>query len=861
MILTATLLQLCLYAPSSSPASQAAASELSAAPCINTWLVLGTFDNDAGNSGFDRDWLGEASVQPPAAVPGVPKSWRYFDDRLFSRNYDDYQDLFSYFRIKLEPPLKSVAAKVAYAHVYIHSEQNQNAQLRIGADNEFKAWVNGSLIASHTQAATERDQIRSEVRLETGWNRLLLKIANQEDGRLGFYAKICDAQGRQLPGLTFSPEGGTGKLACSVPEPPGEYAGKLPAAYRQWPYVQANAMDVANPQYGPLRKPPLAMQSSPYILTAHGGTPPYRWSLLAGKLPAGLQLSPDGTIRGTVAPGVTLEEHPFSVRVTDTTGAIASQRLRIPVKERPNKWYEEARLTALIHCPESAPAGELADFAQLMKRQGYSLGMIISYNNGDHAYRWPSVFDPNNTLGDVAARYKSALEAEGLYFGMYIGNFDGENHGGRNGAILVLDDLMRRYKPAAIWFDWAGWDGFALDAMFSVIRSYNPDTLIVLNGVPTMSNGDWDVLVLEGWGAWGNQMWNVWPAPVVWPKYPVLESWRLVADPVFDYTKDIQPDWQEYLRVQISLICEGYVANIDHSPTIRQKINSLNESVVMQCHQRMADWANPPGAAAPLYRSYTHVYPGPFDDQAWGYSTISTDRNTIYLHMLANPFGKNGVPADRSVTVGPITTSVRQVKCMNQNAPLNFRLQDSRLSISLADVTPDQVDTIIQIDLAERYPDTGSTAQRILRPTPPGNLATGKPAFLLSAAGDRLLPPSGFSYAYNGVDGRQSSFAQAGGEWAWNYEVDLQDEHRVNRVVIHFGSGFATQYELLLSKDDINWSAVASITDGQGGTREHAFAPMPARYVRIRAIKPDAPNQPGIQMSIAELEVYETRQP
>ncbi len=107
-----------------------------------------------------------------------------FDDRLFSRNYDDYQDLFGYFQVKRR---ESVAAKVAYAHVYAHSDAAQEAQLRIGADNEFKAWVNGVLVAASTGSNPQRDAVKAAAKLQAGWNRILVKIANQEAGRLGFY--------------------------------------------------------------------------------------------------------------------------------------------------------------------------------------------------------------------------------------------------------------------------------------------------------------------------------------------------------------------------------------------------------------------------------------------------------------------------------------------------------------------------------------------------------------------------------------------------------------------------------------------------------------------------------------------------
>jgi hypothetical protein len=39
------------------------------------------------------------------------------------------------------------------------------------------------------------------------------------------------------------------------------------------------------------------------------------------------------------------------------------------------------------------------------------------------------------------------------------------------------------------------------------------------------------------------------------------------------------------------------------------------------------------------------------------------------------------------------------------------------------------------------------------------------------------------------------------------------------------------------------------VTGCAGGTREHESSPTQARVIRVRAIKPDAPNQPGVRMS------------
>ncbi len=64
-------------------------------------------------------------------------------------------------------------------------------------------------------------------------------------------------------------------------------------------------------------------------LTASGGTPPYTWSVTSGALPGGLALNAGtGAISGTPQ---TAGAFPFTIRVTDTTSAVADQPLQITV--------------------------------------------------------------------------------------------------------------------------------------------------------------------------------------------------------------------------------------------------------------------------------------------------------------------------------------------------------------------------------------------------------------------------------------------------------------------------------------------------------------------------------------------------
>jgi hypothetical protein len=142
-------------------------------------------------------------------------------------------------------------------------------------------------------------------------------------------------------------------------------------------------------------------------------------------------------------------------------------------------------------------------------------------------------------------------------------------------------------------------------------------------------------------------------------------------------------------------------------------------------------------------------------------------------------------------------------------------------------------------------------------PIPPGNLAYRKQARLLSLDGSHeLTVNSGTCFPKLGVDGRPDTFALAGGEWPWTFEVDLVDTVPLRRIKVTFGPGYATQFEFRVSADRQTWRTVASRDHHDGKPFEATFEAVNARYVRVCGLKPDGPNQPGSQMSIAELEVY-----
>jgi len=137
-------------------------------------------------------------------------------------------------------------------------------------------------------------------------------------------------------------------------------------------------------------------------------------------------------------------------------------------------------------------------------------------------------------------------------------------------------------------------------------------------------------------------------------------------------------------------------------------------------------------------------------------------------------------------------------------------------------------------------------------------VAFRKPSRLLSLDGIReLVPSSQIHYARNGVDGDPATVAQGAHEWPWTYHVDLIDTVAVGRLRVTFGGTYPTHVEIRLSADGQEWTTVLAREDHDGTPLEVTVDPVEARYVRVLSFKPDGPDQPGGQMSVAELEVYE----
>ncbi len=860
------------------------------APFINTWLITDPVPNSSPAT-MDANTVDAASCSPAPGRSFGNHQWYVFDDRIFNRNYDDYVDLFSYFRAKRHLP---VAGAAVYAAVWLWSPASCAAQLRIGADSMFRAWFNGLPVGSADKGNTTGDPnppaptawpnsyhcIRSDdagkdmsqlaILLKRGWNLLVLKVGNKEEGLFGFYARVCQPDGKAIHGLIPSMAGPDQQLQAA----PAEMRGctpTLPVAFTEWPYVHTNHPLVAEAQtIWPEGRQlwSYVAQSSAYRLSAAGGSPPYKWKLVGGKLPKGLSLTDDGILHGLVSGEQPTGIWPLAFSLSDSTGRKVTMRTSITVKERPNRWYETARMNALIHGPDHFEPNDWPKLAKLMKDQGYAIGIPIGYGNGDWYFRFRNRFDPNAKAAGVHDIVKKALESAGLKYGMYIGNLTDSPQFRYEQVILMLEDVCKQYQPAAFWMDWLAIDHSSLDAIYSMIRTLLPDAVIVINGVERPTHGDWDICCVEEYSFVPEKHWGRWPNDIhtstmqilkTWPKKHMLENWRPMLWPYKDNTEDT-PDWQEYQRVLISLIGEGNIANFDHSPATGAIVNDMDfaHSHLMTAHTHMANWANKE-RTEPLYHAYTNIDNAPLPDQPWGYTTMSLDGRSLYLLSVKNPRGKTGLPQPQLTLTG-LTQRVDAAVCMNNNHKLTFKQNGHTLNIDTSALQADPVSTIIKLNMHEplKRPHYKPVPPEFIDRIPsPGNLATGKTVQMFTLDGTKTMGASMETcWACCATDGLAETFAEASGDYPWTLELDMNQLETISRIKFLFGDLYATSFTVSISEDRVHWKQIANDSGSSRAWEEYRFAPAKARYVWISAFKPDGPDQEGGQMTIADLQVY-----
>jgi hypothetical protein len=142
------------------------------------------------------------------------------------------------------------------------------------------------------------------------------------------------------------------------------------------------------------------------------------------------------------------------------------------------------------------------------------------------------------------------------------------------------------------------------------------------------------------------------------------------------------------------------------------------------------------------------------------------------------------------------------------------------------------------------------------------DFAAFKPSWFMSNNGTTELDINSSSqYMSYGNDAEASvpaNFAIAGGEWAYNYKIDLGASKQFNYYVLTMPStNYATNFNVEGSTNGTSWVVLKNVTTTSGGRKEgYLNATYNYRYVRVKAATPNGPGQSGVQMGITEFELY-----
>ncbi|MGW0072592.1 discoidin domain-containing protein, partial [Streptosporangium sandarakinum] len=110
-----------------------------------------------------------------------------------------------------------------------------------------------------------------------------------------------------------------------------------------------------------------------------------------------------------------------------------------------------------------------------------------------------------------------------------------------------------------------------------------------------------------------------------------------------------------------------------------------------------------------------------------------------------------------------------------------------------------------------------------------------------------LLYPA--SKAVDGDPATRWSSARSDDEYL---QVDLGSAKTVARVLLRWESAHGSAYSIQTSADGSSWTTVFSTTAGNGGVDNVTFAPVSARYVRMKGEK----RATSYGYSLYEMEVY-----
>ena len=153
---------------------------------IPDWFIIGPFPNRRLS---ETQRLGIDSIYAPELEIDIKREYHGYDGKLVHWRYFRTPESGYFSLYKLVTPNELV---VTYALTYIWSPDVRTESLFLGTDDGAKLFLNNKLLYRYLGVrVAEPDQVRLDLSLKPGWNKLLLKIENNFGG-YGFYARLLD---------------------------------------------------------------------------------------------------------------------------------------------------------------------------------------------------------------------------------------------------------------------------------------------------------------------------------------------------------------------------------------------------------------------------------------------------------------------------------------------------------------------------------------------------------------------------------------------------------------------------------------------------------------------------------------------
>ncbi|MEL6132764.1 MAG: hypothetical protein AAFR59_05300, partial [Bacteroidota bacterium] len=181
---------------------------------LSNWQLVGPFDNSSG-SGFDKEY--EPIAKPESDASFISKT--FAPVKWFAPAYMQ-QD--GWIFLDYHVPANSA---VVYAQTFVNSPSDQEVILSYGGSGSFKVWVNDELaLQEREEEVTELDVYKRKVKLNKGYNRILVQLGHANSENPNFCVRLLDAQWNPISNLqesfTYRPYT---KAANTMDQPPMQH--------------------------------------------------------------------------------------------------------------------------------------------------------------------------------------------------------------------------------------------------------------------------------------------------------------------------------------------------------------------------------------------------------------------------------------------------------------------------------------------------------------------------------------------------------------------------------------------------------------------------------------------------------------